>query len=130
MEKKISRAGFGDAGYFMDESFGKFGSFERIGRDAGLWPARSFSGISAGEFMMFKEMMGNFDKWLEENKEKLEQLTIDKEQLTSRTANNSVKGQMSVVSGQKVGRNDPCPCGAKKEDGRPIKYKHCLGRNV
>ena len=81
-------------------------------------------------FMMFKEMMGNFDKWLEENKEKLEQLTIDKEQLTSRTANNSVKGQMSVVSGQKVGRNDPCPCGAKKEDGRPIKYKHCHGRNV
>ena len=66
-------------------------------------------------FMMFKEMMGNFDKWLEENKEKLEQLTIDKEQLTSRTANNSVKGQMSVVSGQKVGRNDPCPCGAKKK---------------
>ncbi|MEK7114494.1 MAG: preprotein translocase subunit SecA, partial [Patescibacteria group bacterium] len=62
-------------------------------------------------FLMFREMMANFEKWLEENKEKLEQLTIDKEQLTSRTANNSVKGQMSVVSGQKVGRNDPCPCG-------------------
>jgi len=29
----------------------------------------------------------------------------------------------------KVGRNDPCPCGAKKSDGRPIKYKHCHGRN-
>lgn len=25
----------------------------------------------------------------------------------------------------KIGRNDPCPCGAKKPDGRPIKYKHC-----
>lgn len=23
-----------------------------------------------------------------------------------------------------VGRNDPCPCGAKR-DGRPLKYKHC-----
>jgi len=27
----------------------------------------------------------------------------------------------------KVGRNDPCPCGAQKPDGRPIKYKHCCG---
>lgn len=28
----------------------------------------------------------------------------------------------------KVGRNDPCPCGAKKSDGRPIKFKHCHGK--
>ncbi|MDP3244495.1 MAG: preprotein translocase subunit SecA [bacterium] len=28
----------------------------------------------------------------------------------------------------KVGRNDPCPCGAKKPDGTPIKYKHCHGK--
>lgn len=28
-------------------------------------------------------------------------------------------------SGGKIGRNDPCPCGAKKTDGRPVKYKHC-----
>ncbi|MDP1688824.1 MAG: preprotein translocase subunit SecA [bacterium] len=27
-----------------------------------------------------------------------------------------------------VGRNDPCPCGAKHEDGRPKKYKHCHGK--
>ena len=31
---------------------------------------------------------------------------------------------------KKVGRNDPCPCGAKHPDGRPVKYKHCHGRNV
>jgi preprotein translocase subunit SecA len=29
---------------------------------------------------------------------------------------------------KKVGRNDPCPCGAKYEDGRPKKYKHCHGK--
>jgi len=29
---------------------------------------------------------------------------------------------------QSVGRNDPCPCGAKKPDGTPIKYKHCHGK--
>jgi len=28
----------------------------------------------------------------------------------------------------RVGRNDPCPCGAKHPDGRPIKYKHCHGK--
>ncbi len=28
----------------------------------------------------------------------------------------------------KVGRNDPCPCGAKKADGTPVKYKHCHGK--
>jgi len=30
----------------------------------------------------------------------------------------------------KVGRNDPCPCGATHPDGRPIKYKHCCGKNA
>ena len=30
----------------------------------------------------------------------------------------------------KAGRNDPCPCGAKKPDGRPVKYKHCHGSNI
>ena len=29
---------------------------------------------------------------------------------------------------EKVGRNDPCPCGAKKPDGTPIKFKNCHGR--
>ncbi len=29
---------------------------------------------------------------------------------------------------EKVGRNDPCPCGAKDANGRPIKYKKCCGK--
>jgi len=32
------------------------------------------------------------------------------------------------ADGHKVGRNDPCPCGATKSDGTPIKYKHCHGK--
>ncbi|MBI2588247.1 preprotein translocase subunit SecA [Candidatus Berkelbacteria bacterium] len=28
----------------------------------------------------------------------------------------------------KTGRNQPCPCGATKPDGQPLKYKHCHGR--
>ena len=36
-----------------------------------------------------------------------------------------------VKKAQKVGRNDPCPCGKWKEDGsRPLKYKECCGRNA
>jgi tetratricopeptide (TPR) repeat protein len=29
-----------------------------------------------------------------------------------------------------TGRNDPCPCGAKDKNGRPIKYKKCHGKCV
>lgn len=32
--------------------------------------------------------------------------------------------------GRKIGRNEPCPCGAKKPNGQPIKYKHCHGKAV
>lgn len=42
------------------------------------------------------------------------------------------EGQAGLVSqiksDKKVGRNDPCPCGATKPDGRPVKYKHCCGK--
>jgi preprotein translocase subunit SecA len=31
-------------------------------------------------------------------------------------------------AGAKVGRNEPCPCGAKNPDGTPKKYKKCHGR--
>ncbi len=34
------------------------------------------------------------------------------------------------VAKEKVGRNDPCPCGATLPDGRPKKYKHCHGKNI
>lgn len=29
---------------------------------------------------------------------------------------------------EKVGRNAPCPCGAQRPDGTPVKYKHCCGQ--
>lgn len=40
------------------------------------------------------------------------------------------KGVVKVIKGKriKIGRNDPCPCGAKKQDGAPKKYKHCCGK--
>lgn len=44
----------------------------------------------------------------------------------SETSTNSKKlSGAKSASGGKLGRNDPCWCGAKKPDGTPIKYKHC-----
>ena len=34
------------------------------------------------------------------------------------------------VRSTKIGRNDPCPCGKKKPDGTPMKYKNCCGRDA
>jgi preprotein translocase subunit SecA len=36
--------------------------------------------------------------------------------------------QLRAPDGRKVGRNDPCPCGAKNGDGSPKKYKRCHGK--
>lgn len=37
--------------------------------------------------------------------------------------------QEPLHAAQAPGRNDPCPCGAKKSDGTSVKYKHCHGKN-
>jgi preprotein translocase subunit SecA len=34
----------------------------------------------------------------------------------------------AIISSQEPGRNDPCPCGKKRPDGKPVKYKNCCGR--
>ncbi len=44
---------------------------------------------------------------------------------TQASNNNANKPQREFP---KVGRNDPCPCGAKKSDGSPKKYKNCHGK--
>ncbi len=72
-------------------------------------------------FILFKEMMTNFEKWLSENAERLSQPTTNNQQQT--TIQPFVVGrESSVVSQAKVGRNDPCPCGSGK------KYKRCHGK--
>ena len=36
----------------------------------------------------------------------------------------------SLRPARKIMRNDPCPCGKKKPDGRPYKYKECCGKEL
>jgi len=38
--------------------------------------------------------------------------------------------QKPIKKGQKIGRNDPCPCGKKRPNGLPMKYKDCCGRTA
>ncbi len=42
---------------------------------------------------------------------------------------NKKKILQPVKKGVQVKRNDPCPCGAKKANGQPKKYKQCCGKN-
>ena len=76
--------------------------------------------------ILFKEMMAGFDKWLEENKERLadsvqrigegETKTQDSQQKIALNTNRS-----TLYADKKIGRNAPCPCGSGK------KYKKCHG---
>jgi uncharacterized protein YecA (UPF0149 family) len=36
-----------------------------------------------------------------------------------------VQDQPQQAKSEKVGRNDPCPCGSKDQNGKPIKFKKC-----
>ncbi|MDD5043267.1 MAG: preprotein translocase subunit SecA [Patescibacteria group bacterium] len=47
----------------------------------------------------------------------------------AKTSERTTKNEEGVEKVKKVGRNDPCPCGATKPDGTPKKYKHCCGKN-
>lgn len=39
------------------------------------------------------------------------------------------KPMINISKVSKVGRNDPCPCGATKPNGNSKKYKHCCLKN-
>ncbi|MBN1585025.1 preprotein translocase subunit SecA [Candidatus Uhrbacteria bacterium] len=54
---------------------------------------------------------------------------IERQNVTYSAPSKGGEAKVSVrPADPKVGRNDPCPCGAKKQDGTPVKYKHCHGK--
>jgi preprotein translocase subunit SecA len=77
---------------------------------------------------LYQDFWLNFDAWIFTN---LFRLTETARTDAERTRTNAEGGlRQSAFSpresaSQKVGRNDPCPCGAKRPDGRPYKYKQC-----
>lgn len=69
------------------------------------------------------EYLTNLGQEVKEEKVQLEAVHDSAEAIVKQSSN-----QVTVNGGgDKVGRNDPCPCGAKKSDGTPVKYKNCHG---
>lgn len=92
---------------------------------------------------LYKTFWVNFNEWIFANIYKLatsQQPAASSERksdsapginLQAARTNVSESGSSSQgAHSEKVGRNDPCPCGAKKADGTPVKYKHCHGKNA
>ncbi len=84
---------------------------------------------------MFQALLASFEQWYTENKDKFavshpERGEGSRSAITNGNPNSKIRNlKLDIGNSQpKVGRNDPCPCGAKKEDGTPVKYKHCHGK--
>ncbi len=61
--------------------------------------------------------------------ENVQRKSVVKNAATNVGGDASVKRQ-PVRRAQKIGRNDPCPCGKLRPNGLPMKYKDCCGRNA
>ncbi|MEK7195823.1 MAG: preprotein translocase subunit SecA, partial [Patescibacteria group bacterium] len=70
--------------------------------------------------ILFDTMTATFESWAFINVFKLEKLP--------QVETSTQAAQPKKVEFKDVGRNDPCPCGAKDQSGHPIKYKRCHGR--
>ena len=75
---------------------------------------------------LYQAFWANFGAWIFMNIFKLPPPGEAQEQ---KPVEQVVKILPKTSGAKEVGRNDPCPCGAKHEDGRPMKYKHCHGKN-
>ncbi len=60
--------------------------------------------------------------------QKLERRSVAKNAAANAGGDDSEK-KRPVRREKKPGRNDPCPCGKKRPNGLPMKYKDCCGRN-
>ena len=74
----------------------------------------------------YKDFWNNFNAIVFMNVFKL---AANNQQANHQQLSVSVNPQRPVTDNQfaNVGRNDPCPCGAKYPDGQPKKYKNCHG---
>lgn len=81
-------------------------------------------------FQMFEDMIASIEEevstyimkaQVEENMER-QQVAEGEATYGGNSEDEESKKKKPIVKGQKVGRNDPCPCGSGK------KYKHCHGR--
>ncbi|HPC37482.1 MAG TPA: preprotein translocase subunit SecA [Candidatus Paceibacterota bacterium] len=79
--------------------------------------------------ILFNKLLDNYENLLINNIMKISSVAVTGANNSSgANSTRTVSNQVNKF-GKKVGRNDPCPCGAKYPDGRPKKYKNCCGKN-
>jgi len=89
-----------------------------------------YSIFKTADALMMANSFG-INQFTKEPETKLEFSGAQKEmhkQAEERNTIDLVHEKIKSDDGEKVGRNDPCPCGATKADGTPVKYKNCHGR--
>ena len=90
---------------------------------------RLFKDLEGAVFLDFVRLAPNLTAEIKiEEKTNLHEVHTDITALPGADPLNAGDVPKTATDGPKVGRNDPCPCGAKKSDGMPLKYKHCHGK--
>jgi preprotein translocase subunit SecA len=96
-------------------------------------------------YEIYQAMMTKFEAWIAEHRPKIEEAKQSREEAqraaginpakleehhahAASFGNRAVSKPAKAPDGKKIGRNDPCYCGAKKPDGTSVKYKHCHGK--
>ena len=87
--------------------------------------------------MIFKIRVQTPEQANSENQSRLTQAAekgvesgVDGARVMKKEAKAQADKNKTVIKKNKVGRNDPCPCGAIDQNtGKPKKYKKCCGRN-
>lgn len=82
--------------------------------------ARLVPHIGAGMFLKEEEKLKEMEKNVT--------LVGGGENKTDNNSSGTSSKSATNEDSDKIGRNDPCVCGAKKADGTPVKYKHCHGK--
>lgn len=73
--------------------------------------------------ILYRQLLEDFEKWLEENRERVTQSEAQKPQINLEAKHpGGIYDTAKNNDGDKVGRNDPCPCGSGK------KFKKCHGK--
>ena len=60
----------------------------------------------------------------------LQRKSVAKNAVAGMQRSGGAKKRQPVRVEKKIGRNEPCPCGRIREDGSPIKYKNCCGKDA
>ncbi len=72
--------------------------------------------------LLYQQLLADFDQWLHENEEKLKEHAGHDHSHMPQAPAVAIPQPKNEYADQRIGRNDPCPCGSGK------KYKRCHGK--